>query len=163
MIYDADFGASPVLFGRNVGACNKNGIFYAVKRSTMTMAWDKQVSGTSGPVTGCIAAAAYDGHHLFIAGLSHTIGGVTYRGSIQERDPGNGDLVWETGLPDGVIGSPSIDGSGVLAVGTYDFSAVPCATYLVRASDGKILRQACNGAWISPRAPSPTAGCSPRT
>jgi hypothetical protein len=53
--------------------------------------------------------------------------------------------VWQTGLPDGVIGSPSIDGSGVLAVGTYDFSAVPCATYLARASDGRILRRLVTG------------------
>ncbi len=141
LTYDADFGASPVLFGRYVGACDKNGIFYAVRQSTMTLAWEKKVSGPSGPVTGCIAAAVYNGHHLFIAGLSVTIGGVSYRGSIQERDPGNGKLVWETGLPDGVIGSPSLDGGGVLAVGTYDISSVPCATYLVRASDGKILRR----------------------
>lgn len=139
--YDADFGASPVLFGRYVGACDKNGIFYAVRQSTMTLGWEKRVSGASGPVTGCIAAAAYNGHHLFIGGLSVTIRGVSYRGSIQERDPGNGKLVWETGLPDGVIGSPSLDGGGVLAVGTYDISSVPCATYLIRASDGRILRR----------------------
>ena len=141
LTYDADFGASPVLFGRYVGACDKNGIFYAVRQSTMTLAWDKKVSGPSGPVTGCIAAAVYNGHHLFIAGLSVTLDGVSHRGSIQERDPHNGKLVWETGLPDGVIGSPSLDGGGVLAVGTYDISSVPCATYLVRASDGKILRR----------------------
>ncbi len=143
--YDADFGASPVLFGRYVGACDKNGIFYTVRQSTMTLAWEKRVSGASGPVTGCIAAAAYNGHHLFIGGLSVTIRGVSYRGSIQERDPGNGKLVWETGLPDGVIGSPSLDGGGVLAVGTYDISPVPSGTYLVRASDGRILRRLVTG------------------
>jgi outer membrane protein assembly factor BamB len=145
LTYDADFGASPVLFGRYVGACDKNGIFYAARQKTMTLAWKKKVSGASGPVTGCIAAAAYNGHHLFTGGLSVTIRGKSYRGSIQERDPANGKLVWETGLPDGVIGSPSLDGSGVLAVGTYDISAVPCATYLVRASDGKILRKLVRG------------------
>ena len=139
--YDADFGASPVLFGRYVGACDKNGIFYAVRQSTMTLAWHRRVSGPAGPVTGCIAAAVYDGHHLFIGGLAVTIHGVRHRGSIQERDPGNGKLVWEAGLPDGVIGSPSLDGGGVLAVGTYDISSAPCATYLVRASDGEILRK----------------------
>jgi outer membrane protein assembly factor BamB len=145
LTYDADFGASPVLFGRYVGACDKNGIFYAVRQSTMKLAWEKKVSGSSGPVTGCIAAAAYDGHHLFIGGLSVAIHGVSYRGSIQERDPGNGKLVWETGLPDGVIGSPSLDGGGVLSVGTYDISSVPCATYLVRVSDGRILRRLVTG------------------
>ncbi len=143
--YDADFGASPVLFGRYVGACDKNGIFYAVTQSTMALAWEKQVSGPSGPVTGCIAAAAYNGHQLFIGGLSVVIRGRSYRGSIQERDPGNGRLLWETGLPDGVIGSPSLDGGGVLAVGTYDISSAPCATYLVGASDGRILRKLVTG------------------
>ena len=145
VIYDADFGASPVLFGRDVGACDKNGNFYAVRQSTMTLAWERKVSGPPGPVTGCVAAAAYDGHHLFIGGLSVTIHGVSYRGSIQERDPRNGKLVWETGLPDGIIGSPSLDGGGVLAVGTYDISKAPCATYLVRASDGEILRRLVTG------------------
>ncbi len=140
VVYDADFGASPVIFGRDVGACDKNGIFYAVRQSTMRLAWEKQVSGLPGPVTGCVAAAVYNGKHLFVAGPSAIIKGVAYRGSIQERNPDNGDLVWETGLPDGVIGSPSMDGGGVIAVGTYDISSVPNATYLVRAATGKILR-----------------------
>jgi outer membrane protein assembly factor BamB len=141
VIHDADFGASPVIFGRDVGACDKNGIFYAVRQSTMRLAWEKQISGLPGPVTGCIAAAVYNGRHLFVAGLSVTVAGVAYRGSIQERNPTNGDLVWETGLPNGVIGSPSMDGGGVIAVGTYDISAVPNATYLVKAATGKILRK----------------------
>ncbi len=141
VIYDADFGASPVIFGRDVGACDKNGIFYSVRQSTMRLAWEKQVTGPPGPVTRCIAAAAYNGKHLFVAGPSVIIGGVAYRGSIQERNPANGDLVWETGLPNAVIGSPSMDGGGVIAVGTYDHSSVPNATYLVTAATGKILRR----------------------
>jgi outer membrane protein assembly factor BamB len=92
-------------------------------------------------VTGCVVAPAYDGHHLFMAGLGVKIHGVSYRGSVQERDPGNGKLIWETGLPNGVIGSPTLDGGGVIGVGTYDYSATPNATYLVRARTGRILRK----------------------
>jgi outer membrane protein assembly factor BamB len=45
--FDADFGASPTIFGRYVGACNKNGIFYAVRRSTMRLAWELAIAGPS--------------------------------------------------------------------------------------------------------------------
>ena len=34
-VADGDFGASPTVFGPYVGACNKNGIFYALSRTTM--------------------------------------------------------------------------------------------------------------------------------
>lgn len=142
---DSDFGGSPVLFGSYVGACNKNGILYAVRQSDMRAAWEQRVSGPAGPVTGCVVAPAYDGHHLFMAGLAVTIHGHSYRGSIQERDPANGKLVWETGLPNGVIGSPTLDGGGVIGVGTYDYSATPNATYLVSARTGTILRKVVTG------------------
>jgi outer membrane protein assembly factor BamB len=143
--YDSDFGGSPVLFGRYVGACNKNGIFYAVGRPRMRLAWERKVSGPDTGVTGCIVAPAYNGTHLFMAGLAVTIHGVAYRGSIQERDPATGKLIWETGLPNGVIDSPTLDGGGVVAVGTFDYTAVPNATYLVQASTGKILRKLAGG------------------
>jgi outer membrane protein assembly factor BamB len=143
--YDSDFGGSPVLFGRYVGACNKNGNFYAVGRPKMRLAWERKVSGPANAVTGCIVAPAFNGHHLFMAGLAVTIHGVAYRGSIQERDPATGNLIWETGLPNGVISSPTLDGGGVVAVGTFDYSAVPNATYLVQASTGKILRKLVGG------------------
>ena len=143
--YDADFGASPVIFGRYVGACDKNGIFYALKQSSMKLAWEKEISGPSGPVAECAAAPAYNGRHLYLAGPAVTIRGKAYRGSVQERDPGNGRLVWATGLPNGVIGSPTLDGGGVIAVGTYDVSAVPNATYLIRAATGRILRTLVRG------------------
>jgi hypothetical protein len=51
-----------------------------------------------------------------------------------------------TGLPNAVSGSPSLDGAGVLAVGTYDSNPTPNATYLIDAADGKILRNLVGGA-----------------
>ena len=49
---------------------------------------------------------------------------------------------WATALPDGpVMGTPTLNGSGVVAAGTYD-NADPTtnAVYLVNATDGAILR-----------------------
>jgi hypothetical protein len=47
---------------------------------------------------------------------------------------------WRTGLSNGVLTSPSINGSGVIGVGTCDNSTRPNATYLVDASSDAILR-----------------------
>jgi outer membrane protein assembly factor BamB len=140
--FDADFGGSPVFFGHDVGACNKNGYFYAVRQSTMTLAWERRIGAGSSASTPaqCSAAPIYNGKDLFFGGPAATYRGTAYRGSVQERNPANGRLIWETGLPNGVIGSPTMDGGGVIAVGTYDDSSIPNATYLIDAANGKVLR-----------------------
>ena len=137
--FDTDFGASPVFFDQYVGACNKNGIFYALYQSTMKLAWQRQISGPAGGNSECIATPVWNGKHLFFGTPEATIRGANYVGSIQERDP-NGQLVWVTGLRNGINGSPAMDGGGVLAVGTYDTEPTPNATYLIDAATGKILR-----------------------
>ncbi|HEX9032586.1 MAG TPA: PQQ-binding-like beta-propeller repeat protein [Streptosporangiaceae bacterium] len=144
---DSDFGASPTIFGPYVGACNKNGIFYAVSRSTMTLAWSTRI-GAAAPrhsISSCSAAAVYDGRSLYLAGPPHQIDGVWHRGSIQRLDPATGRVLWQTGLPNGVIGTPTMDGAGVIAVGTYDFSSQPNAVYLVSAATGQILKRLIKG------------------
>jgi outer membrane protein assembly factor BamB len=143
VVGDGDFGASPVIFGPLVGACNKNGIFYALRRSTMTVAWERRIGAPAprhGP-SSCSAGAVYDGHMLYVATPRHVINGTPHAGSVQALNPRTGALIWQTGLPNGVIGTPSMDAGGVLAVGTYDFTATPNAIFLLRASDGKILRR----------------------
>jgi len=142
---DSDFGGSPVLFGRDVGACNKNGLFYALKQSTMTLAWEKRISAPAVSATICAAAPVYNGGALFLAGTAFRINGILYGGSVQERNPATGALRWVTGLPNGVIGSPSMDGGGVIAVGTYDTTTTPNATYLLSAGTGTILRTLVQG------------------
>jgi polyvinyl alcohol dehydrogenase (cytochrome) len=141
--YDGDFGASPVLFGPYVGACDKNGIFYALNRSTMALAWQETIGAASSavPHAACLAAPVYNRHDLFFAGPEVTIHGTVYRGSVQERNPATGALIWETGLPNGVVGSPTMNGAGVLAVGTYDFTKNMNYTYLLNAATGKIIRK----------------------
>ncbi len=143
--FDTDFGASPVFFGKYIGACNKTGAFYALYQSTMKLAWERQISGPGGGNSYCVAAPVWNGKHLFFATPDATINGVNYVGSVQERDP-DGQLVWIAALPNAVDGSPTMDGGGVLAVGTYDSNPTPNATYLIDAANGKILRKLVIGA-----------------
>jgi len=145
LIPDSDFGASPVIFGKYVGACNKNGIFYAVDRSTMRLAWSVRITAKTSHHRLCIAGAAYDGHSLYLAGQTTIIGGRTYRGSLTRVDATTGAVQWRTGLPNGVNGTPTINGSGIIAVGTYLTSDIPDAIYLISARNGKILRTLSSG------------------
>jgi len=139
---DGDFGASPVFFGGDVGACNKNGVFYAVRQSSMKLAWWKRIAKPNGGYGECLAAPADNGTDLFLAGAATTIDGTAYLGSVQERAPGNGKVVWETGLPAKVLGSPALDGGGVLTVGTY---AADGGVYLINAATGAIVEELTTG------------------
>jgi outer membrane protein assembly factor BamB len=146
-VVDGDFGGSPIIFGRYVGACNKNGIFYALNLRSLRVAWEQRIgaSGSSAVTAECDAAPAYNGNDLYFAATAVTIKGKTYRGSVQERVATTGKLIWIRGLPNGVTGSPTLDGSRVIAVGTYDNGPVSNETYLVSASTGKILRTLVSG------------------
>jgi hypothetical protein len=141
---DGDFGGSPVFFGSYVGACNKNGVFYALRQASMKLAWWKRIASTvrTNGYAECLAAPANNGTDLFAAGGTATIDGTTYAGSVQEREPGNGVLGWETGLPGKVLGSPSLDGGGLLAVGTY---TSPGGVYLINAATGAIVEELTTG------------------
>ena len=117
---DSDFGASPTLFSAAldgqtrptamVAACNKNGTVYAWRAHDLAAGPVWQRSLGSGTKSQCIAAAAWDGSHLFVAGNA---------GGVDELDPATGNAVWAVTLPEGVLGSPTIDGAGVLSVPTY--------------------------------------------
>jgi outer membrane protein assembly factor BamB len=140
--FDRDFGASPARFGTLVGACNKNGLFYALHVPSMMLAWERRVATSPGttPRPTCLAASVYDGKHLYVAATATTIAHKTVQGSIRQLDPATGRVLWQTGLPNGVLGSPSLDGAGVLAVGTYGANPTPNAVYLLSARTGHILR-----------------------
>jgi hypothetical protein len=149
---DWDFGSSPTLFSGAggspaVGACNKNGVYYALAASPLGSSplWARRIGIPTllGARTGeCIASAAWDGPAgaLYIGGNTTTFGGVKYAGSIGQVNPATGRFIWRTGLPCSVEGTPTLDSAGVLAVGTYSCNqpANPGA-YLIRASTGKIL------------------------
>ncbi len=149
---DSDFGASPTLFsavlagGKGptalVGDCNKNGVYYVLRQNDLAAGpvWQDQIGAPANAVNNdeCDSAAAWNGKDLFMAGPATTIDGQAFNGSIRELDPANGDVIWATGLPGTVNGSPSLDGAGVLSVATFDFSA-PNADYLVDAGTGALL------------------------
>ncbi len=139
---DSDFGGSPTFFSATlagaytplVGACNKNGVYYALRRGNLAAGpvW-RFKAGT--PST-CDAAAIWDGSHLFVAANTTVIGGVTYNGSVRMLNPATGSPGWQRGLGGPVIGSPTLSGGGVLAAPTYSSSGL----YLIRASTGSILK-----------------------
>jgi polyvinyl alcohol dehydrogenase (cytochrome) len=143
---DCDFGGSPTVFGSLVGACNKNGVYYALDRATMTVAWQRQIGSGGGAQTPqCSSAAAYDGTSLYIGGTPTTINGTAYQGSVRRLDPATGAVQWELGLPNSVMTTPTLNGGGLLAAGTFGGSASPDAVYLVDKTTGAIVRTLSSG------------------
>lgn len=143
--HDSDFGGSPTLFNATisgksvpmVGACNKNGIYYALQQNDLSAGpvWGTQVGSPPQDSAQCDGAAVWDGSHLFVPSNNTTIDGTAYAGSISMLDPATGAPIWQLGLPGSVTGSPTLDGGGVLAVQTRSSSG----TYLVDAATGTIL------------------------
>lgn len=149
---DSDFGGSPTLFTADlggvstpmVGACNKNGVYYALKQANLAAGpvWSNAIGAqyTSGPQ--CDAAGIWDGSHLYISGNQTTIGGVSYPGSIQMVNPATGAALWQLGLAGPPIGSPTMDGAGIIAVTQYALSSAAKAYNVdfVNAATGALLR-----------------------
>jgi outer membrane protein assembly factor BamB len=146
---DSDFGASPTLFSAPgpggtqalVGACNKNGTFYAFRRSGLAAGpvWRFHVGQPATDPPACIAGAAFDGTRLYVGGNATLVGGTAYTGSVRALDPASGVPIWETGLPDTVLGTPTVNGSGLVAASTLDFFSTIDATRLFDARTGAIL------------------------
>jgi outer membrane protein assembly factor BamB len=127
-----------------VGACNKNGTYYALNASDLAAGpvWQDPIDEYLGGVGICIAAAVWDqaSGQLFLSGSNATIDGTTYGGSVQETNPATGAVIWQTGLPAAVMGTPTLDGAGVLAVPTMPRqSGETSAVYLLAASNGQVL------------------------
>jgi outer membrane protein assembly factor BamB len=147
LLFDADFGASPALFGSLVGACDKNGLFYALHVPSMKLAWERRVATSPGGTgdSRCVASSAYDGQSLYVAATATVIAGHSYAGSVRRLDPATGKVLWQTGLPNGVFGTPTLDGAGVLAVGTFTRHSTANAVYLLSAKTGRILHTVLTG------------------
>jgi len=145
LIPDPDFGASPTLFtagGVNmVGACNKNGWFYAWRASDLQQRWKFKVTkGTPYGEKSCLGAAAWDGSRLFVAASGTTIGGIASKGSVRRLDPVSGTPIWETPIDGAITGSPAMNAGGVLSVPVYDSTGGTNGVYLLNAETGGILR-----------------------
>jgi outer membrane protein assembly factor BamB len=147
--HDWDFGASPTTFGSSgmpvtVGACNKNGDFYAFTANPLGSSplWTDVVAAPDGTLGSCLASAVWDktAGSLYVSGGATTIGTTSYGGTIDQVNPATGAYIWQTGLPCAVLGTPTLDSAGVLAVGTYRcVSPSTPGAYLVDAATGAIL------------------------
>jgi outer membrane protein assembly factor BamB len=138
---DSDFGGSPTLFSAVlpgtttptplVGACNKNGVYYALEQNDLGAGpvWQQKVRSPSL----CLAASPWDGSHLWLTSEPSEKSGP---GAVYEVNPATGAVLWTNTIPGMIFGSPSLDGSGVLAVPSY---AKGPSTYLFDASTGALL------------------------
>jgi hypothetical protein len=140
---DSDFGASPTLFKGLVngvgtplvGACNKNGIFYALRSVSLTSGpvWSFRIGGSdASEPTPCLSAAVWDAaDRQLVIGGNHTltpIDGQQWPGSIRALSPDAAPahrVVWEMPLPCPVLGTPSENGAGVVAVVTWNSGCLP--------------------------------------
>jgi outer membrane protein assembly factor BamB len=151
-IPDGDFGGSPTLFTADlngtstemVGACNKNGIYYALKADDLSAGpvWERRMDKPTSEGGGeCDAGAIWNGTDLIEgAGNLATIGGTTYQGGLYALNPATGSVVWATGLPGSIVGSPTEDGSGVVAAPVWASTTDNYGVYLLSATTGKVLR-----------------------
>lgn len=151
---DLDWGSSPTLFDarlnnvrtKMVGANGKDGVFHAFDANNLQNGpvWSFQVGTTADfSIGACLAVPIWDSSskRLFVASNQTTINAQVFRGSVRAFDPANGDIIWETGLTGGpIMGSPTLNGAGVLAAGTYNISNLTLnAVYLLDARNGSIL------------------------
>ena len=147
--HDWDFGSSPTLFGSagvpgDVGACNKNGLYYALSARPLGSAplWTDTIAAPAGMTGSCFASAVWNGPAgtLYIGGGATTIGSTGYGGSVRQVDPATGGYIWQTGLPCTVVGTPTLDSAGVLAVGTYRCTTPNTpGVYLIDSATGAML------------------------
>jgi hypothetical protein len=148
---DKDFGSSPTLFAATlngafnfmVGACNKNGVYYAWRSSNLAAGpvWHDQVGNTSREPDMCITSSAFDYQRekLYIAANSTTINGKKVAASVRQVDPATGAYGWQTALPCVPLVSPSLNGSSsLLAVSTWCTSGTS-RTYVLNAANGAIV------------------------
>jgi outer membrane protein assembly factor BamB len=147
---DSDFGGSPTVFTATingvstpmVGACNKNGFYYAWKLTALSAGpvWQVEIAPHRHANGICVSGAIWDGSHLYLGGTATMINGVSYRGSIRQLDPATGAAVWLTGLPAAIMTSPSLDGAGAIAATSYDGEAsVTNSAFLVDAATGSYV------------------------
>jgi polyvinyl alcohol dehydrogenase (cytochrome) len=152
---DLDFGSSPTFFTATIGgtgtdligACNKNGIYYAWRRTNLKAGpvWQRRVGDTGGNGVGsCITSAAYDepSSTLFVAANQTTVNGVTVQGSVRALDAATGAVRWEQPLACRPTGSPTLNATThVLAVPLFGCpDTVQPGVSLFDAQTGQPLR-----------------------
>lgn len=116
---DGDFGSTPTLFQATIGGVvhhmvgllNKNGIYYAFDRASLSAGpiWKaKLASSTTNDATNNIASSAWNGATLFAAAAHTTIGGVNCAGSLRALNPANGAFLWQDCFQTAVLGAVTL-------------------------------------------------------
>ncbi len=149
----ADFGASPTTFTATldgvstpmVGACNKNGFYYAFRQSSLSAGpvWQAQIAtvpyraqyggSATRPPPGTVPISSRP------VAPSNTSEHRHSPGSIQSLNPATGTIIWQTHLDGTIVGSPTEDGGGVVTAPTYQSSTSQLGVYLVSAATGAII------------------------
>jgi outer membrane protein assembly factor BamB len=147
---DLDFGASASLFGSGgrgmIGACNKNGVFYAFRQDDLEEGpvWAARISADWADGGNCLGGAIWDPKQsrVFVTGGQVVIDGEEFEGSVQALDANTGRPLWQRGLPLPTWGTSSLNGSGILAAPSFGGEASPGnGVYLLEAESGAILTQ----------------------
>ncbi len=131
---DSDFGATPTLFSATVngkeqpmvGAINKNGVYYAFVQGEISNGpvWSTTLSNA----VGSIAASAWDGERLYVAGGNTTINGKFCQGSVNALDPATGKIIWRQCLTDERELAPVTAIPGLVVIGEGRFLLMLDAT-----------------------------------
>jgi hypothetical protein len=152
---DPDFGSGTTLFpatlsdGRShqlVGACNKDGYYYAVDTQQdasghLPLVWRVQIgtARTDGE-RACLTGAVYDGKRdrLFIGG--NVVNGDVVTGRVRQVNPATGATIWQTALPSNPLGTGSINDNGVLAYAGMDWeNHTTNGIFLIDSSNGALI------------------------
>lgn len=149
---DQDFASSPTLWSASrsgttidfVGACDKNGNFYALDRTNLSAGPVWQTAVAPANDAACDPAAVWDSvrGRLDMGTGATTVSGAPAAGSVVQLDAGTGAILWRTAMPAKVLGTPTLNGAGVLAAGTwssYTDMTVPAEVVLLNAADGTVL------------------------
>jgi len=125
---DQYFGTPPILFSpkvggkrlRLVGSCNRDGQVYAFQQSDLAAGplWMTRIPSAGPGNRACLGGAVWDARsgRLLIAGGKTKVGSAVVPGALRRLDPATGAILWERVLRGPAWGSPSANGSGVVAV-----------------------------------------------
>ena len=122
---DLDWGSSPTLFAGGgvpmVAATGKDGILYALERSSMAPVWTTPLAvGCIAPEAGCgsLSTPAFDGTTLF-AGAGVRSLDVDAGGSVYALQPSDGSIVWVRDT-EGTALAPVTVANGLVFVSTTE-------------------------------------------
>lgn len=123
---DGDFGATPTLFNATIGGTshkmigliNKNGIYYAFDRTTISTGplWQKRLAAPTSPYENNISSSAWNGSYLYASGAATTIKGKKCQGSLQALNPASGAFIWQDCLSQNAL-DPVIAVPGLAEIG----------------------------------------------